>query len=74
LEWVYNSIKENSERSITLDEIINHYIDIWKKDLTQDILIVKKQLTQTDYFNKGIQFLADYYQSITLQAEQLNVR
>lgn len=62
LEWVYNSIKENSERSITLDEIINHYIDIWKKDLTQDILIVKKQLTQTDYFNKGIQFLADYYQ------------
>lgn len=62
LEWVYNSIKENSERPITLDEIINHYIDIWKKDLTQDILIVKKQLTQTDYFNKGIQFLADYYQ------------
>ncbi len=62
LEWVYNSVKENSEKSPTLDEIINHYIDIWKKGLTEDILIVKKQLTQTDYFNKGIQFLADYYQ------------
>lgn len=62
LEWTYNSVKENPEKSPTLDEIINHYIDIWKKDLTQDILIVKKQLTQTDYFNKGIQFLADYYQ------------
>ncbi|HOU79070.1 MAG TPA: PD-(D/E)XK nuclease family protein [Candidatus Pacearchaeota archaeon] len=62
LEWIYNSVKENSEKSPTLDEIINHYIKIWKKDLTQNILIVKKQLTQADYFNKGIQFLADYYQ------------
>lgn len=62
LEWVYNSVKENTEKSPTLDEIINHYIDIWQKDLTEDVLIVKKQLTPKDYFNKGVQFLADYYQ------------
>ncbi len=62
LEWIYNSVKEYPEKNITLDEIINYYIDTWQKDLTEDILIVKKYSTQRDYFNKGIQFLADYYQ------------
>lgn len=62
LEWVYNYVKENPENAPNLDEIINHYIDSWQKELTKDIIIVKKQYTQKDYFNKGIQFLADYFQ------------
>ena len=62
LEWLYNSIKKNPEKAFTLDEIINYYIDEWQKNSTKDILIVKKHLTEKDYFNKGIQFLADYYQ------------
>jgi putative RecB family exonuclease len=62
LEWIYNSVKENPENPPTLDEIIHHYINIWQKELTDDTLIVKKQFTQKDYLNKGIQFLADYFQ------------
>jgi putative RecB family exonuclease len=62
LEWIYNSIKENPENPPSLDHIINYYIQSWEKDLTKDTLIVKKQLTSQDYLNKGVQFLADYFQ------------
>ena len=62
LEWIYNSVKENPEKAPNLDEIISHYIKVWQKGLTEDILIVKKQFTPKDYLNKGIQFLADYFQ------------
>ncbi len=62
LEWIYNSIKDNPEKIPNLDEIINYYIKIWQKDLSENILIVKKQFTHKDYLNKGIQFLADYFQ------------
>jgi putative RecB family exonuclease len=63
LEWIYNSVKENPEKTPpTLDDIIHYYIKIWQKELTEDTLIVKKQFTQKDYLNKGIQFLADYFQ------------
>jgi putative RecB family exonuclease len=62
LEWIYNSVKENPEKILSLDDIINHYIEIWQKELSKDTLIVKKQFSQKDYLNKGIQFLADYFQ------------
>jgi putative RecB family exonuclease len=62
LEWIYNTVKENPGKSLNLDEIISYYINIWQKGLMGDVLIVKKQFTQKDYLNKGIQFLADYYQ------------
>jgi putative RecB family exonuclease len=62
LEWIYNSIKDNPEKIPALDDIINYYIEAWQKDLSENILIVKKQFTHKDYLNKGIQFLADYFQ------------
>jgi putative RecB family exonuclease len=62
LEWIYNSVKENPEKIPNLDDIIKHYIWIWQRELSKDTLIVKKQFTQKDYLNKGIQFLADYFQ------------
>lgn len=62
LEWIYNTVKNNQENVPSLDDIINHYVEIWQKDFTEDTLIVKKQFTEKDYLNKGIQFLADYFQ------------
>lgn len=62
LEWIYNSVKDNPEDTPNLDNIINYYIKAWQKDLSKNILIVKKQFTHKDYLNKGIQFLADYFQ------------
>jgi len=62
LEWIYNSVKNNPENIPNLDDIINYYIKVWQRDLSDNILIVKKQFTHKDYLNKGIQFLADYFQ------------
>ncbi len=59
LEWLYNQVKKNEIP--TIDEVIVKYSEIWKKEYEEEILIVKKQMTAGDYFNKGIQFLIDYY-------------
>jgi len=58
LEWVYKNIKNKVP---TIDEIITYYSITWQDEFSEEILIVKKNLTAKDYFNKGIQFLADYY-------------
>jgi len=62
LEWLYNYIKNNPERIPSLDEILEIYIENWQKDFSEDIIVVKKQFTAKDYFNKGISFLANYFQ------------
>ncbi|HJX49937.1 MAG TPA: PD-(D/E)XK nuclease family protein [Candidatus Nanoarchaeia archaeon] len=59
LEWVYNQVKEGNIP--TLDDTIVYYSDIWKKDYKSSMIIVNQSLTQKDYFDKGIQFLIDYY-------------
>lgn len=62
LEWVYNSIKENRNKIISLDEIITYYSVKWQDEFSNEILVVKKHLNAKDYFNKGIEFLIYYYQ------------
>ncbi len=59
LEWLYNQVME--KRIPTLDEIINYYAVEWQDSYSNDTLIVKKELSAKDYFNKGVQFLLDYY-------------
>ena len=59
LEWLYNQVKKN--RIPTIDEFIMKYSEIWKQEYEEEIPIVRKQMTAGDYFNKGIQFLVDYY-------------
>ncbi|MCK5149836.1 PD-(D/E)XK nuclease family protein [Candidatus Pacearchaeota archaeon] len=60
LEWVYNSVK-NEKKTPTLDEIITYYSIKWQDEFSEEILIVKKQLSEKDYFNKGVEFLINYY-------------
>jgi len=59
LEWLYN----NAQKKIipTIDDIINYYINSWEQDYNDKILIVKEGLTAKDYFNKGVEFLMNYY-------------
>ena len=59
LEWVYKKVK-NKEPPL-IDDIIKYYAEIWEKNYKPEILIVKKELTQRDYFNKGVEFLMHYY-------------
>ena len=60
LEWVYNSVI-GSNKVPTLDEVINYYAIKWQDEFSNEILIVKKEMSAKDYFNKGIQFLLNYY-------------
>lgn len=59
LEWVYNLVKEKKIPSI--NEVITYYSVKWQNEFAEEILIVKKEMSAKDYFNKGVQFLIDYY-------------
>ncbi len=59
-EWIYNSVKE-LKKSPALDEIITYYSVKWQEEFSKEILIVKKELNETDYFQKGIEFLINYF-------------
>jgi len=60
LQWLYLKIK-SKEKIPTIDELIKYYADRWQENYKQDIIIVKKTLTTKDYFNKGVEFLINYY-------------
>ena len=60
LEWIYREILIN-KKEFSLDEIIEHYLEAWKKDFNREIKIVNGKLDAEHYFNKGIKFLIDYF-------------
>jgi len=59
LEWLYIQVKQN--KLPTIEEIINYYSNNWGENYKNSIKIVKENFTTKDYFNKGVQFLIDYY-------------
>ena len=59
LEWLYKQIKYGKIPSV--DELVSFYSNKWKEDYEIGILIVKKGLNIEHYFNKGVQFLINYY-------------
>lgn len=59
LEWLYSEVKKNKLPS--LDDVIINYSEGWEKTFNPNFLIVKKQFTAKDYFNKGVHFLLNYY-------------
>lgn len=61
LEWLYNSVKEKPNIVPSIEQIITYYADAWQKSYSKNILIVKKELSSKDYFNKGVEFLINYY-------------
>jgi len=60
LEWIYNSVTKDN-KSPNLDEIITYYSVKWQDEFSNEIIIVKKELNAGDYFQKGIEFLLNYY-------------
>lgn len=59
LEWLYIEVMKGVIP--TIDEAILYYSEKWIEQYTQNMLIVNKSMTEKDYFNKGINFLIDYY-------------
>jgi putative RecB family exonuclease len=62
LEWLYNFVKENPEKIPEFDEVVLTYISEWEKNFSKNILVVKNNMDYKDYFNKGVEFLLNYYQ------------
>jgi len=60
LEWLYREIKDG-ERIPSLDEVLIIYREQWNKKWDDNIKIVRNNMNKEDYFNKGLQFLIDYY-------------
>ncbi len=58
LEELYQNVIKG--RVPELDEVLERYSTSWKEKDTEDMLIVR-DLTKQDYFNKGVKFLLDYY-------------
>ena len=59
LEEFYKLIKNGHIKS--LEWILDKYQEIWEKNYTGSMKIIKKDLTPDDYFNKGRQAIIDYY-------------
>jgi len=59
LEWLYTEVQKGKIPSI--EEVITCYTQKWEESYKKEMLIVKKEFTVKDYFNKGVQFIVDYY-------------
>ncbi len=59
LEWLYKNVKNG--RVPTIEEMIIYYSENWKENYEDGILIVRKNITPRDYFNRGVEFLINYY-------------
>lgn len=60
LEDFYKLIKQGSLKP--LEWVLSKYEEIWNKNYTDSIRIVRKDVTVEDYFNKGRKCLIDYYE------------
>lgn len=62
LQWIYETVQQSKDWSPKIDELIQKYTEEWQKEFSHEkIKVVKQGMTARDYFNKGIQFLIDYY-------------
>ena len=59
LEWLYKQVQKGKVPH--LDELIVYYIKTWKGNYKPEMVIVKENTTEKDYFERGIQFLINYY-------------
>ena len=59
LEIIYTETAKN--RTFQLDEVIQLYSKKWNKDFNPKIKIIKKENSIEYYFNKGVNFLINYF-------------
>jgi putative RecB family exonuclease len=59
LEWFYLQI--TNKKIPQVEDLIEYYVIVWKKDFSEEIKKVHNHLTYENYFDRGIKFLIDYY-------------
>lgn len=60
LEWLYKEVTKKLNVP-SIDEVISYYANEWQKTFNPETRIVRKNMTDKDYFNKGVEFLLNYY-------------
>lgn len=60
LEWLYNIIKKTNNVP-SVNRLIDKYIEAWEKNYKPEIKIVRNNMKPKDYFNKGVEFLMNYF-------------
>ncbi len=61
MEKLYRDLQYQKMNS--KEELLAFYEDLWEKEYTEDILIVKKIYSQENYRKMGRKFISDYYDS-----------
>lgn len=59
LEKLYKDKKFQKE--VSKEILIKFFNDLWEKEYSEDILVVKEDLTAENYKRMGIKFIEDYY-------------
>ncbi len=59
LEWLYTKVMKKTIP--TVNELIDFYSETWIEQYSKEMPIVKKEFEAKDYFNKGVEFLVNYY-------------
>jgi len=59
LEWLYKNIMEKKIPSV--NDVVDFYSEKWIEQFSSEMNIVKKEFRAEDYFNKGVEFLVNYY-------------
>ncbi len=53
--------RKKFQQKISKELIVKFYQDLWEKEYSEDIKVVKKELTANNYKKMGEKFLGDYY-------------
>jgi len=59
LEQLYINVMQ--KKIPTIDEVIKFYSEEWETTYSKDISIMNKGMTAKDYFNRGVEFLINYF-------------
>ena len=59
LEWLYTKVMNKTIPPI--NEVIDFYSEKWIEEYSKNMLIVNKTMKAEDYFNRGVEFLVNYY-------------
>lgn len=59
LEKLYSDLRYQKENS--LDDLLNHFHEIWDKSWNGSIVIVKKEYGSENYLKMGEKFITDYF-------------
>jgi putative RecB family exonuclease len=60
LEKLYSDLK--FKKDFSKEQLLKYFEELWEKEYSEDILIVKEELTQENYKKMGLDFISMYYE------------